>query len=366
MKAPISVCMIVRDEADTLQACLESVAPICEDVVVVDTGSRDGTPELAKRQGARVFEFPWIDDFSAARNFAADQAQQPFILRLDADERLLEGSLPALQTYCGTRPAKVGRAARANLLPTGETVREYLTCLYPNVPADYRYMGRIHEQLCFRGKAPRVIQTDLVILHIGYAPEFIQSRNKTERNLRLLEMDLADSPTDPYLHFQIGQTLYVMKDYASAVASFEAALRLLEAQDAAVAEVAYLPTIYQQEAYAFVYLGDLDSALRTISAGIDLFPDYTDLYFVYGIALLELGGPSRMEEMVSAFASCLSLGEPDAARYTTVAGVGSFRAQHNLGAFREAMGDVDGARTLYREAASAGFKPSIERLQHLA
>jgi glycosyltransferase involved in cell wall biosynthesis len=356
--------MIVRDEADNLPTCLESVLPICEDVVVVDTGSRDATSEVARHLGARVFEFPWIDNFSAARNFAAAQATQPFILRLDADERLADGGLEALLAYCGRLPATAGRGARTNLMPNGETVLEYLTCLYPNKP-DYGYAGRIHEQLRYRGQAPRVVRTDLLILHTGYAPEIIQTRNKAERNLRLLELDLADAPSDAYLHYQVGQTLYVMKEYSGAVKSFDTALQLIEVQDTPVSEILYLPSIYLQQAYSYVYLRDLESAERTISVGIDLFPDFTDLYFVYGVALLELGGPSQINDMLAAFERCLTLGEPDPDRYSTVAGVGSFRAQHNLGAFREAIGDVDRARIYYREAASAGFKPSIERLERL-
>jgi glycosyltransferase involved in cell wall biosynthesis len=364
VKAPVSVCLIVRDEADNLPGCLESVLSICEDVVVADTGSRDATPELARQLGARVFDFPWIDSFSAARNFAAAQATQPFILRLDADERLGEGSMPALLAYCQMTPPLAGRAALTNLLPDGETTTEFLTCLYPNTP-DYSYVGRIHEQLRY-GKQPlRVVKTELVILHTGYAPEIIESRHKGERNLRLLELDLADAPSEPYLHYQVGRTRYVMKDYGGAIASYGKALALLELQDRPVGEVAYLPTIYLQLAYAFLYLRDLDSATRTVAVGVELFPDYTDLYFVYGVALMQLGGATRIQDMLAAFEHCLELGEPDPVRYSTVAGVGSFRAQHNLGAFREAAGDLEGARTYYRQAAAAGFKPALERLHQL-
>jgi glycosyltransferase involved in cell wall biosynthesis len=360
MKAPVSVCLIVRDEAGNLPNCLGSVLPICADVVVVDTGSQDATPELAGQMGARVFSFAWIDDFSAARNYAADQANQSFILRLDADECLVDDSLPALLDYCRRQPPVAGRVQRTNLMPAGDHVVEYLTCLYPNTP-DYRYERRIHEQLRYRGQSPPSVRTDLVLLHTGYAPDVIEA--KAARNLRLLELDLAEAPDDAYAHYQVGRTLYAMRDYAGAVGNFKTALELLEGHTEA--DAAYLPTIFQQQAYAYMYLGDLESTISTISAGVSLFPDYTDLYFVYGLALMRLGGPPRVGDMLAAFEHCLKLGEPDAVRYNTVGGVGSYRAQHNLGAFREALGDRDGAVTYYRQAAARGFEPSIERLRAL-
>ncbi len=360
-RAPISVCLIVRDEADNLPTCLGSVLPICEEVVVVDTGSRDATPRIASELGASVFSFPWIDDFSAARNFAASHARQPFILRLDADERLAPDSLPALEAYCKAVPPIAGRAALKNVNPNAaESTLEYLTCLYPNTP-DYRYERRIHEQLRFKGGAPLTRQTDLLILHTGYSPEIMEQRGKAQRNLRLLERELADKPADPYLRYQTGRTHYVLKDYASAAASFEAALALLDGTPPA--EIPYLSTIFSQLAYCHVYMRDLESAIGTVGAGLQLFPDYTDLYFVYGVALMQLGGAGHVDEMVAAFERCLAMGEPDPLRHSTVAGVGSFRAQHNLGAFREALGDLDGAASYYSQAAAAGFQPSIDRLR---
>lgn len=65
----ISLCMIVKDEEAVLKRCLESAKEIADEMIVVDTGSRDQTREIAEKEGARVYQFPWIDDFAAARNF---------------------------------------------------------------------------------------------------------------------------------------------------------------------------------------------------------------------------------------------------------------------------------------------------------
>ena len=67
----ISLCMIVRDEEEVLARCLESVRGIADEIIVVDTGSKDLTPEIARQFTEQVFSFPWVDDFAAARNFSA-------------------------------------------------------------------------------------------------------------------------------------------------------------------------------------------------------------------------------------------------------------------------------------------------------
>ena len=82
----ISLCMIVRDEEATLARCLEAAQPFVDEIVIVDTGSQDGTIEIAERFGARIIHEVWEDDFSAARNRSLEEARCEWILTLDADE----------------------------------------------------------------------------------------------------------------------------------------------------------------------------------------------------------------------------------------------------------------------------------------
>ena len=85
-KAKVSLTMIVRNEEENLPRCLESVQGLFDEIIVVDTGSTDRTKEIAAGFGARVFDFAWIDDFSAARNVALDHASGDYALWLDADD----------------------------------------------------------------------------------------------------------------------------------------------------------------------------------------------------------------------------------------------------------------------------------------
>ena len=86
----ISLCMIVKNEAGTLERCLSSVADLVDEIIIVDTGSTDDTKAIAKRYTAKVYDFPWVDDFSMARNFAFEKATCDYIYSADADEVLDE------------------------------------------------------------------------------------------------------------------------------------------------------------------------------------------------------------------------------------------------------------------------------------
>ena len=82
----VSLCMIVKNEEEVLSRCLDSVKAFTDEIVIVDTGSTDGTRKIAADYTDRVFSFTWIDDFAAARNYAFSQATGDYLLWLDADD----------------------------------------------------------------------------------------------------------------------------------------------------------------------------------------------------------------------------------------------------------------------------------------
>ena len=84
----ISAALIARNEAGVIGACLDSLSGHVDEIVVVDTGSTDATPDIVAGRGGRVLHFPWADDFSLARNRALEAASGDWILYIDADERL--------------------------------------------------------------------------------------------------------------------------------------------------------------------------------------------------------------------------------------------------------------------------------------
>lgn len=195
--------MIARDEQAMLPGCLESVRGEVDEIILVDTGSGDQTPDLARALGAVVESFPWTDDFAAARNHSLRYATGDWILVLDCDERLdpsgrgrIRGAVAAAR-----QDAFLLRLRSATERgPTGE--QWYALRLYRQ-RAGVRYQGRIHEQLRYPVALPGLAPVSgAAILHLGYQGALIETRDKHLRNQRLVELALADCPPekDPVGH----------------------------------------------------------------------------------------------------------------------------------------------------------------------
>lgn len=187
--------MIARDEEEMLPECLESVRGEVDEIILVDTGSRDGTAELARSLGARVFSFRWRRDFAAARNASLERAAGDWILILDCDERL-DAASRGLLRQAAASGGHDGYLVHLVNLPA-RTERWLALRLFHNRPG-VRYQGRIHEQLRFTGSAAAC---DATIHHFGYQPEVIAGRDKRARNRKLVEAACAETASgDPVQH----------------------------------------------------------------------------------------------------------------------------------------------------------------------
>ncbi len=113
----LSVCMIVRDEEKTLPRCLKSVEPVANELIVIDTGSKDNTVLVANDLGAKVFHFEWCDDFAAARNESIKHATSDWVLQIDADEELVGDSIPHLR-QCIRKPNVICYSIKCDNGPT--------------------------------------------------------------------------------------------------------------------------------------------------------------------------------------------------------------------------------------------------------
>jgi glycosyltransferase involved in cell wall biosynthesis len=205
----ITLCMIVRDEEAMLGACLESARPAVDDMVVVDTGSSDATRRIAAAAGARVFEFPWCDDFAAARNESLRHARGKWVLVLDADERLGPGSARAIRAAVANAKFDCGMlrlhdASRVDA-PLEEVVagreRQAEVQLVPRIlrrAGGLTFVDAIHENvgpwLTRRGKKVAGVPADIV--HLGATKQVVSAKSKTDRNIRLLRRRVERDPGD--------------------------------------------------------------------------------------------------------------------------------------------------------------------------
>jgi len=187
--------MIVRNESAVLARCLDSVRGLADEMVVVDTGSTDGTQEIVRGHGARLIQAEWRDDFSWARNLALEAARGRWILVLDADEYLLEKDRRAIATLVRQQPVPPTRAFNLKLRSMAEGghtgMSAYIVRLFPNLPGA-RYESPIHEQIApsLHRAGLALENADIEFIHTGYADP-AQNRRKQQRNRAILEKQIA-------------------------------------------------------------------------------------------------------------------------------------------------------------------------------
>lgn len=220
MVYPVGLSMIVRDEEANIITCLETVADLAAEIFVGDTGSTDRTKENAARFGARVVEFPWRDDFAAARNAGLDHMSTPWVFWMDADDRLDDENRGRLRALFESLPdANIGYAMRCfspwEQSNTRASYTEHLR-LFRNLPA-IRWQGRAHEQIrkAVLDSGGEVRNTDVTIRHLGYRDAQTRQQ-KAQRNLRILLKQHTDNPTDSFVLYNIGQCHLVLKQKAQA------------------------------------------------------------------------------------------------------------------------------------------------------
>ncbi len=216
----LSLSMIVRNEELFLEGCLESVQEIVDEIIIVDTGSTDGTLEIARKFNAKIYKFDWIDDFAAARNESLKHCMGKWILYLDADERLKIDDGKRLKEYLQSLSDDIGginciiesehwKLDGESEIHRGGYPRLFRNLGYPNI----EFRGRVHEQISpsilENGKS--FINSDILIEHLGYNREREVMEQKIKRNYRLLLQHVKEEPTNGYAWYQLGQTLAQMK-----------------------------------------------------------------------------------------------------------------------------------------------------------
>lgn len=148
-RMPISVCIIAKNEEKYIEECLKKLQPYGFEIVVTDTGSTDATRKIAAKYADKVVDFAWINDFSAARNFCADQASNNWILTLDCDEYVESVDIRILRILLQKKPKEVGVIRLKNLQLRDNDQLGYSLDDLPRLYNRnyYHYEKPIHEQL---------------------------------------------------------------------------------------------------------------------------------------------------------------------------------------------------------------------------
>ncbi len=222
----LTLTMIVKNEERSLEDCLKSVGGVVNEIVVVDTGSTDRTIEIAESYKAKIFKFNWVNDFSAARNYALEKSSGDWILYLDADERLSPDSIPELKRLTEREEREayfctIYNTGNINRIPS---IWMYVR-LFPN-NKKIRFEGAVHEQIeqSIKKENFRISQSNIKIIHTGYDLDKKQLKQKAERNLKILLNEYKKSMSS-YYAYQIGQTYGVLENGKSAIEYFSIAIK---------------------------------------------------------------------------------------------------------------------------------------------
>lgn len=226
MGAKLSVCYIVKNEAEMLEKTLPSVSKAADELVIVDTGSNDSTIEVAKSFAAKVFEFPWKNDFAAARNRALENAACDWILFLDADEYVPEESLRKLKEILQTSPHNAHQLIiwQAKYGTTEKQTSFYRTRIFRNFKG-YYFSRPINEQLVDVDKKFVIgpVLPEIEVYHWGYHLPKDKMEQKKKRNIGMLAENLKHPyyAKDPAMHYLLAENLKEIGMHKEAIEEYE-------------------------------------------------------------------------------------------------------------------------------------------------
>lgn len=214
----LSVCVITKNESRFIETCLRSVQQIAAEIIVVDSGSTDDTPGIARRFNARIFTIEWQNDYAYARNVAISKCNCDWILFLDADE-YLENPGALYKRIQRTKNKRTG----GFLLERTDIYRHKDNGLVIKYPVgmvrlfrnhlSFQYIGSVHEQIntCITGLGYRIeILENARIIHQVYMSDDAFLETKQLRYLALIEAELEKDSSNYWMHYQKAKTCWFL------------------------------------------------------------------------------------------------------------------------------------------------------------
>lgn len=364
----LSLCMILNNEEVFIENCLRSASRLADEIVIVDTGSTDGTKEICQTFDAKIYDFPWNGSFADARNFGIERATGDWILWLDADEELEAADAQAWREALEDETQQVWGLPVINYYgefpPDPNQAYLLAQCRVFRHGRGIRFVNAIHEQLHIQprsGESGYSAEDKLlpaVIHHYGYLEPIVTAKRKHERNVAMLQKEKDSPDYSPWVDYHMASEHYRAQAFPEAFEQLNVAIRRF-------IEKGQLPPslIYKMKYDTLLALGSYSGAWAGIGKAIELYPDYVDLHYYKGVILF---AKERYEEAEAALKHCLTLGETHL-RHLTMKGMGSFHALYLIGRCREATGDADGAAEAYIDALRQcpNHKEAKQRLAQL-
>ena len=299
----ISACAIVRDEAHDMPRWLENTAVYSDERIVVDTGSKDETKALAEAAGARVYGYPWCDDFAAAKNAALAHATGEWVAFLDADEYFAapQQVRPYLASLSVEQPEIEAVMLMIANLDEDDRLREIQR--FPAIRLfrrrkDIVFAGRIHETICkMDGKLEiKMERRHLIVHHLGYSSGRVMK--KMERNFALLQEDIKENGEQDRHYRYLADCYIAFGDWRKALYYALAAL------DSSATAVGSGSDMYRTALQAMRECRmSAEDMLALSDRALEAFPELPDFYAEKGMILSSMG---RLKEAADSFEQAFS------------------------------------------------------------
>ena len=358
----LSASLIVRDNEQTIRPCLESLLPWMDEVVVVDTGSLDRTPQICEELGARVLHSPWQDSFSQARNVSLSYARGDWIFWMDSDDTLPETCGRKLRELaCGDHlDAVLGYIIQVHCpgeTPDDITVVDHVKLLR-NRP-DLRFEFHIHEQIlpAIRRAGGEVAWTDLYVVHSGSDKTPEGRVRKLTRDFKLLALDLADHPDHPFVLFNLGMTCADAGQHQEAVQYLTRCVQVSSPQES------HLRKAYALLIGSLMQLGKTEAALDVLTKSLRLFPEDKELLFRQAMLFHQQG---QLRDAEQTYLRILQ--EQTTRHFTSMdAGLTDHKARHNLAIVYEDLDEHELARQVWTDILHVrpNYEPARQALRQL-
>jgi|SRR3989338_891512 len=294
-KQTLSLCMIAKNEEEYLEQCLNSVKELVDEIIIIDTGSADKTKDIAKKFGAKIYDFKWIDDFSAARNESIRHATKDWIIVLDADEVLDKEAAKAIRDFIKKNEYDAfsfiqknytNDSSIAGFVSEEHTIGELdyigwygslIVRLFRNQKG-YEFSGTVHElvEQSIEAKKGKIAVTNIPIHHYGNAsPEIVKKKRK--HYLELCRKKAKQNPNDSS-YFELGVLYKENGEFDDAIKSFKKSTQINPRQNMALYE---LGVIYEQKK-------DYDEAIKNYTGSLKI-KENAEAYQNLGVCYLKKG-----------------------------------------------------------------------------
>lgn len=275
MSISISLCMIVKNEEDNLEACLESAKGIADEINVVDTGSTDKTVEIAKRYTDRIFHFEWVNDFSKARNFSFSKATKDFIFWLDADDTISSDNREKILKLKETLDSSVDYVSMLyhyRHFDNGEPAEIFRRERLLKRSQGFKWKYPIHEYIIVSGKH---LESDIFITH-NHREE--NGASSWQRNTEILESCVKSGEADARVLSQYADALMDERKYDEAIKYIEQVIELPISKQPLSSVCSNRITAHQ----IYMYTGEFDAALKVLTDSEWLLRDKSEYYCTLG------------------------------------------------------------------------------------